>query len=122
MLLFEYVLWDQNFEKLVISTQRKSKLRQFLCLNYHFIGFAKKVLLFLVLSLLHDYLAVQLWIALPVLGVVALKNIALRTHINGLMNFLKSFADLLLVGYFISLYLIDQKVRELEEKPESYLV
>ena len=88
---------------------------RFLSLNYHFIGFLKKILLFLVLICFSD-LQAQLWAIHSVLFLKFILGVSLRTHRTGVMNFLKSWNDLVLIGYFILVHLMDRTLRVLQHK------
>ena len=90
-------------------------------MNYHFIGFLKKFLLFLVFISFYNNNDLQMAFCISLLGMISLINLKFRTHRSGVLNFLKSLSDIVSVTYFMMLYLINRKMRDLEGRPVEYL-
>ena len=119
--IFEYILWDQDYESILLSNSRRASIHQYLALNYHFVGFWKKLILFIIFLCLNDNLEAIFGLILTILSCLFILNVILRTHRLPILNFLKSLNDLILVAYFTALYLINKEMRALDDKSDEYL-
>ena len=119
----EYLIWDQRFYAGPFSGDGKKQylFQEFLCLNYHLIGFAKKILFFIILVLLQDSIQVQFSLIYSILGILAISSLYHRSHRSSLLTFLKSLNDFIQIGYFITLNLMNGKMRYLENKSSAHL-
>jgi hypothetical protein len=74
---------------------RENKVKNVLTVNYHFIGYVKKVILLLLVLLSHDYPKVALSLSISLFLGHFFLSICVRPFIFKWVGFLKSFTDFL---------------------------
>ena len=113
-MLFRRYISDIDYDRWV-KDLTQNRLARYLRINFHFFGFLKKVLLFVILVGIKEQFQTQIVLIYIIMGTYFLMGVLLRPFKNALINFLRSLSDFTLIFYFIFIHLCDKVKRDLIE-------
>ena len=115
---FGRYLSDQKYDASILRSS-SSPVYKFFMLNYHFLGFVKKILLFLILVALEGDFQSQIYAIYSVLGFWFLTGALLRPFKTPVLNLIRSVSDLTIVSYFLIIHFCDSLKRDLSSMSQE---